>query len=1290
MLSRLIRYLPGDATGSMRGSFVIVVALCLCLLSFLNTGCSGTSASSVKAGSISVSTTTLSVTETTKLSMTPTGDKSNAGVDWTVTCGGSPVTGSITGGACGTLAPTHTAAGATTVYTAPAVVPIGTTVTITAAVTSNPSQTSSTSLTIIAVPISISFTSSGALSSMDVNTTTALTATVTNDTNDAGVNWTATCGSGACGSFSPTQTASGVATTYTAPSAIPSGNTVTLTATSATDTTKSFSKTITITTPVTTPISVSITPSNISAANSGSGRTAHPIAFVLNDSAAKGVNWSTSCSLSSCGTITSSTASGSAATYLAPSGAAVGSTITLTATSVSDTTKSASATVTIVSATPISITMTSTPSASMKTGALATLAATASSGSDGINWTATCGSTGACGSFSLSPAHTTSGGQIVYTAPSSVPTGSVVTITASSASSSPANPTAAQTTIVASTPTPTLSFTEAPPATLSSTASTPVSVAVANDPTSEGVTWSAQCSSSTDGGCGWFSPVTTASGIETVYTAPPVSTTGTSVTLVATSVVNSSVSISSSAIAIAPDTTLTLSFVPYLPAQVQMNTTVNLNAAVANDTTAAGVDWQVCSSGCGFFTTKPAVPAIEATATTSYVSAQPAVTATSVSGWPNGLPIPYTAPTDAPASGTVAVIARAHANTSVANSGTITITSEVTGPALTGIVKAGSTPIVGASVALYVAGTSGYASAATQIASATSNSSGVFTIPAGYTCASTNQMYLVATGGQVGSYDANANLALMTALGGCSNLSSSYVVVNEVTTIASAQATAPFAANDALNGNSSYLYLGASSSNQTGLANAFAAVNNLVDITTGKARYFVPAANAEVPYVKINTLADVLNACAASSGGVEGDGSNCGVLFLATDLLGNGTYGASVAPTDTLQAAFNIAQHPISNYGYYLDQSSTFPLFGLATTSSPYLPILSSSPHDWSISLHYTSGGGLTSSSVVVSFAIDASGNVWISDTNADSVIEWNPAGVAVSPSTGFSAGGGPLAIDASGNVWTSGNSALYELSNIGDAYPWSPFGGVTGSGGDMAIDAKSNLWITNPAGVNEFTSLGQQLSPTAGYTNDGVTSVTALGIDSSNNVWLGNSDTASSLVKYAEIGNPGGQLIYNGSLAYGSEIYPGIAADSAGKTWAIAGTQVCKIPAYGGTGANLQSTCYAGGGATAGGLYFETPRGLALDGGGTVWVASQGLSGTSSLPAGIFPLNVSLSDYTNAKPYAASSLSSGALRVAVDGAGNAWVLLADNTVTEFVGVATPVVTPLALGLKNKKLATKP
>ncbi|HEX2715297.1 MAG TPA: hypothetical protein VHM88_24215, partial [Candidatus Acidoferrales bacterium] len=52
------------------------------------------------------------------------------------------------------------------------------------------------------------------------------------------------CSGGACGSFSPTTTASGAPVTYTAPAAPASNLTVTITATSAADPTKSASATI--------------------------------------------------------------------------------------------------------------------------------------------------------------------------------------------------------------------------------------------------------------------------------------------------------------------------------------------------------------------------------------------------------------------------------------------------------------------------------------------------------------------------------------------------------------------------------------------------------------------------------------------------------------------------------------------------------------------------------------------------------------------------------------------------------------------------------------------------------------------------------------------------------------------------------------------------------------------------------------------------------------------------------------------------------------------------------------
>ncbi len=84
--------------------------------------------------------------------------------------------------------------------------------------------------------------------SLPANGTTQFTATVTNDSANAGVSWSASCAtSGGCGSFSPTSTASGTATTYTAPAVPPSGGTVTITATSVTDGTKKATATVTIT-----------------------------------------------------------------------------------------------------------------------------------------------------------------------------------------------------------------------------------------------------------------------------------------------------------------------------------------------------------------------------------------------------------------------------------------------------------------------------------------------------------------------------------------------------------------------------------------------------------------------------------------------------------------------------------------------------------------------------------------------------------------------------------------------------------------------------------------------------------------------------------------------------------------------------------------------------------------------------------------------------------------------------------------------------------------------------------
>jgi hypothetical protein len=165
-------------------------------------------------------------------------DSTNAGVTWSITCGGS---------ACGSIAPTTSASGASVTYTAPSS-PSPASVTITARAVADTTKSVSTSVTITGPqPVSVSFFSAPP-TSLIVNTTASVAATVANDPKNAGVTWSLNCGSSSCGSISPTTSASGASVTYTAPSAIPSPATVTITATSVTDTTKSAAGTVTITT----------------------------------------------------------------------------------------------------------------------------------------------------------------------------------------------------------------------------------------------------------------------------------------------------------------------------------------------------------------------------------------------------------------------------------------------------------------------------------------------------------------------------------------------------------------------------------------------------------------------------------------------------------------------------------------------------------------------------------------------------------------------------------------------------------------------------------------------------------------------------------------------------------------------------------------------------------------------------------------------------------------------------------------------------------------------------------
>jgi len=206
--------------------------------------------------------TSMTVGGTTYIDVVLADDTEMLGVDWTVACGSAPPPGTPlppgvpVDDSCGTFTPIHTAsgpvpqyaasgAGIVALYNAPAAPPKEGVVTLYAAATADHSRYSSVTLTMVGLPISVGFAQTPP-SSLSVNGTAPLKAVLTNDYVAGGARWTVTCGSTTCGSFSATQTASGVATTYTAPATVPTGGDVTVTVNSVTDPTKSVSASIAI------------------------------------------------------------------------------------------------------------------------------------------------------------------------------------------------------------------------------------------------------------------------------------------------------------------------------------------------------------------------------------------------------------------------------------------------------------------------------------------------------------------------------------------------------------------------------------------------------------------------------------------------------------------------------------------------------------------------------------------------------------------------------------------------------------------------------------------------------------------------------------------------------------------------------------------------------------------------------------------------------------------------------------------------------------------------------------
>ena len=555
---------------------------------------------------------------------------------------------------------------------------------------------------------------------------------------------------------------------------------------------------------------------------------------------------------------------------------------------------------------------------------------------------------------------------------------------------------------------------------------------------------------------------------------------------------------------------------------------------------------------------------------------------------------------------------------------------------------AGGAPLVGSVVQLYAAGSTGNGSAGVPLLAApvASDSNGNASFPATFTCPTGNSLtYLKATGGTIGTTKTgNANTVLVTAAGACNTVKAgSVLVVNEVTTVAAAYALQAFYA---------YGSFGSTATNLVGLTNAFATASTLANPATGSSTGTALPANGASPYLRINTLANALNACVT-------DSSACGAIYASAP---------SGTPASTLEAMYDVAQHPAQNVAAIYTASHLSKAFGAG---------LDAQPQDWTVFINFT-GGGMSNPSGV---AVDAEGNVWVAS--------YFYAASKFAP-TGANYGGGVTgyglnnsygaAVDLQDRVWIPNEQPYVGPGTIGSVTVLTSSGGsLTGgsiytAGGlnypiSVAIDPNGTTWVVDYGNshVTLLNSAGASVSGPAGYTTPLFAFPVVVALDGNHNGWIGNQSDVT-VTKVA----PDGSSFQNFSCCLGAS---GIAIDQSNNVWVanFYGNSTSLLTNTGG----IVSVGYTGLNS------INHPQGIAVDGIGNVFLANY-RAGYLTEIAGASTTGYGQS-ISPAAGLGGDAQLLEAFAIALDASGNVWVSnQGDDTLTKFIGLAVPVKTPLS------------
>ena len=344
---------------------------------------------------------------------------------------------------------------------------------------------------------------------------------------------------------------------------------------------------------------------------------------------------------------------------------------------------------------------------------------------------------------------------------------------------------------------------------------------------------------------------------------------------------------------------------------------------------------------------------------------------------------------------------------------------------ITGKAYGGQFPVTGATIALYTYGSSGYGSAGSLLATATTDADGNFNIdPSSINCpAASTPVYILSIGGNPG-IQTNSAIVLGAGIGSCAAIVDAYVTINEISTAALAYTFSRFFTVAGSDGTTSDHFGAPADATQVISNGNSGTLPTLIDTQNSYPRANTSTLTFEG--AKLITIANVIGACVNTNGPSS---PACTALF--SDVTPSG----GAAPTNTLEAAVDLAQNPAQNVQA---------IFALqpASGSSAFDGGLTTAPTDWTLSASYTSPAfGLgVNTRTASTIDIDTSGRVWF-------------------PSNGGGTGGVGYFDPGNGNF-----SQLY-AANL--THPQQ-----------VAIDIDNYVWATDTASSNIAAFSGQHAQP--------------------------------------------------------------------------------------------------------------------------------------------------------------------------------------------------------------------